>query len=122
VSHSTFTDTAVIYRAEGRWIAHGLHTDQIGVGDRIVDALADYFVAVDQVLELAREDETIAYRCEAPPDIQMMLSESEPLPAEIYEVAHKIARGVWPKEWDPPQPKRTAKRFRADYHEQPITA
>ena len=42
-------DICLIYFSEDDncWVAHGLHTDQIGTGDWFVDALADYLVGID---------------------------------------------------------------------------
>lgn len=98
-----FEESVVLYYSDEdrAWIAHGLRTDQIGVGDRIVDALADFLKAIDQVLQNAREDRTLAYLREAPEDIQRMHDEARRLPNEIYEVAHKMAHGDWPEDIDP---------------------
>jgi len=64
-------------------------------------ALADLIRGVDQLLEIAGEDGTVAYLREAPKEIQQMLGNGKPLPKEIYEVAHKLARGEWPQDIDP---------------------
>jgi hypothetical protein len=92
-------DTLVIYRSQedGCWIAHSLRTDQVGVGDRIVVALADAIKAVHQVSDLAAGDSTIRLRREAPPDVQEMARRAKPLPREIYEIAHKMVHGQWPE-------------------------
>jgi hypothetical protein len=96
-------DIAVLYRSEedSVWVAHSLRTDQVGVGNRIVDALADLIRAVDAVLAIAHADKTVAYLREAPADIQKLRDSAKCLPGEIYEVAHKMARGQWPDEIDP---------------------
>jgi hypothetical protein len=96
-------DIAVLYRSEedSVWVAHSLRTDQIGTGARIVDALADLIRAVDEVVAIAAGDATVAYLREAPAEIQKIKESAECLPSEIYEVAHKIARGQWPQEIDP---------------------
>jgi hypothetical protein len=98
-----FKDTAFIYHSEedGCWIAHSLHTDQVGTGVDMGRALADLVRGIDQLMELAQEDETIAYRREAPAEIQERAASSKRLPKEIFEVAHKIARGQWPAEIEP---------------------
>jgi hypothetical protein len=98
-----FKDTLVIYHSQedGCWIAHSLRTDQIGTGVDMGRALADAIRGIDQLLEIAKEDETVAYLREAAPKIQDMASASKPLPKEIYEVAHKLARGEWPDDIDP---------------------
>ena len=83
----------------GRWLLDyiSLRTDQVGTGIDMGHALADLIRGVDGLLELAREDETMAYLREAPADIQARAAASKNLPREIYEVAHKIARGDWPE-------------------------
>lgn len=98
-----FDETAVIvYSEEDRaWIAHGLRTDQIGIGNRIVEALADLLKAIDQICETASHDESLAYLREAPPEIQKRAERAKMLPKEMYEVAHKMARGEWPNYVDP---------------------
>jgi hypothetical protein len=105
VSHEIehFEDSALIYHSQenGCWIAHSLRTDQVGTGIDMGHALADLIRGVDGLLELAREDETMAYLREAPADIRARAAASKNLPREIYEVAHKIARGDWPKDIDP---------------------
>lgn len=108
-------DTAVIYEQEGYWVAHSLRTDQVGVGDRIVDALADLIIATHQVCDLAAEDDTIACFREAPAKIQRMAAQAKPLPGEIYEVAHKMATGEWPEGWEPPTPTKDGrKKYRTE--------
>jgi hypothetical protein len=93
-----FDDDVVIYRSaeDGGWVAHSLRTDQIGAGDRIVDALAELIRAVHGLLHLAEEDETIAYLREAPAEVQDLAADANVLPLEIFEVAHKMATGTWP--------------------------
>lgn len=48
-------DTCVIYysREDKCWVAHSVRTDQIGMGDCVVHALADLMRAVEQVLRIA---------------------------------------------------------------------
>jgi hypothetical protein len=100
-------EEAVIYFSEEDqcWIAHGLHTDQIGTGQRIVDALADFIKAVDQILDEAAKDESLAYLREAPREIRKIYKTAQALPGEIYEVAHKMVHGRWPSDWNPPEPR-----------------
>jgi hypothetical protein len=95
-----FEDTILIYFSseDDCWTGHSLRTDQIGMGDDIVTALADVMKAVDQVRALASEDETLAYLREAPPEIQRLAVHAKPLPGELYEIAHHKARGEWPVE------------------------
>jgi hypothetical protein len=92
------SDSIVIYHSsEDRcWVAHSLRTDQIGTGDDVVTALAAVIRGLDSLCELAEEDETIAYLREAPPEIQAMEATATPLLKELFEIAHKKARGEWP--------------------------
>ena len=98
-----FVDHCVIYyaRTDKCWVAHSLRTDQIGAADSVVEALAALLRAVDFVLEDAADDPTLTVFREAPPEIQEMSRQAMPLPKEIYEIAHKMARGEWPKEFAP---------------------
>lgn len=117
-------DIAVIYRSDedGVWVAHSLRTDQIGTGDGVVDALADLLRAIDTVWEIARADKSVAFLREAPKDIQRLSKSAKRLPAEIYEVAHKLARGQWPAEIEPTfEVKRGSKKFFAEIKE-PVPA
>jgi len=115
--NSVTEETVVIYwsEADGYWIAHGVHTDQVGVGERPVDALSDFMVALREIWQLAAEDESVAVFREAPTEIQRKAHNAEKLPGEIFEIAHKMATGGWPDDWEPPTPTRSKKhRFRAD--------
>ncbi|HLL89737.1 MAG TPA: hypothetical protein VK324_10555 [Tepidisphaeraceae bacterium] len=93
-------DQIVVYlsKEDGCWLAHSLRMDQIGAGERIVDALADLIRGVHAVLANATEDESLAYLREAPEEVQAIARQAQTLPAEIYEVAHKVATGEWPDE------------------------
>ena len=89
----------VIYwsRRDDCWIAHSLHTDQLGHGAGPLYALADMLKAVQDVMALAAEDETIQPWREAPRRVQKMCEVADPLPKEIFEVAYKMVHGDWPK-------------------------
>lgn len=91
-------ETCVIYesRKDKCWIAHSLRTDQIGTGRDIIEALADLLCAVDQLLELAQEEPDIEVFRAAPASIQNKAATATRLPQEIYEIAHRKARGDWP--------------------------
>jgi len=93
-------ETLVIFYSDEdqRWIAHGLRTDQIGDGDSVIAALEDGIRAIDAVLSVAHDDPTVAVLREAPADVQARARNSTPLPREIYEIAHRRARGDWPDE------------------------
>jgi hypothetical protein len=99
-AQSKFNETLVIFFSDEdrRWIAHGLHTDQIGDGDSVIAALEDAIRAVDAVISVAHDDPTVEVLREAPADIQAKARTSTPLPREIYEIAHRRARGDWPDE------------------------
>lgn len=96
----SFTDTTYIYFSpeDCCWVAHSLRTDQVGYGQDVVTALTDVIRAVDAVCKLAQEDETIAFLREAPDEIQVRARLAKKLPGELYEIAHKQARGEWPTE------------------------
>ncbi len=112
-------DEVVIYpnHEDGGWIAHSLRTDQIGIGDSIVESLADVMRAVDQVCRAAEKDETLAYLREAPGDIKEILARAKPLPKEIFEVAHWKVHGRWPRGWSDPQPEDGGDAFKAEIRE-----
>lgn len=95
-----FADEVVIYHSaeDECWIAHSLRTDQIGAGDRIVDALAALIRGVRELCKMAREDETIALERPAPEEIRRLFTGADTLPIEMFEVAHKMATGQWPEE------------------------
>jgi hypothetical protein len=111
----TIDESAVIYfsHEDNCWIAHGLHTDQIGTGVRIVDALADFLKAVEQICEEGEKDRTLAVLREAPPEIKARYKAANKLPGEIYEVAHKMVHGQWPNNWSPPEPLEGKEAFKA---------
>src|SRR3982751_5626770 len=102
-SRTHLVESAVIYhsREDECWIAHSLRTDQIGTGNRIVDALADLIRAVDQVRRVAKADRTVALHRDAPKDIQRLAKRAKPLPREIYEVAHRMVHNEWPTYIEP---------------------
>ena len=91
-------DTYVIYwsQQDDRWVAHSLRTDQIGLGEGPLYALAEMMKAVNAVAKLAAEDDTIQPWREAPDSVQKLLAKADPLPKEIYEVAYKMVHGDWP--------------------------
>ncbi len=113
-------DACVIYysREDGCWIAHGLHTDQIGTGDCVVRALADLMIALQELADLAAGDPSIATLREAPPAIQKKAQSAQALPRELYEIAHKMVHGEWPDIEVKIAPNRQ-KRFRAELETAP---
>jgi hypothetical protein len=100
-------ETCIIYesRKDKCWIAHSLRTDQIGTGNDVIEALADLLLAVDQLLELAEEESNIEVFRSAPSSIQNKVRTATHLPKEIYDIAHRKARGDWPLEIDVSLPK-----------------
>ena len=92
-------DCVLYYSTEDHcWIAHGLTTDQVGTGDCLVDALADFIKAFDQIVALAKREGDIDILRNAPPATQLQQASAQSLPREFYEIAHKKARGTWPDE------------------------
>ncbi|MGA2501239.1 MAG: hypothetical protein ABSH20_26165 [Tepidisphaeraceae bacterium] len=91
-------DRLIVYHSaeDDCWIAHSLRTDQLGTGDCIVDAMADALKAIRQVAALAARDKTVALFREAPRDIQQLAAHARSLPAELFEIAHKMVTGAWP--------------------------
>lgn len=81
---------------DGCWIAHSLHTDQIGTGDCVLEALADMMKAVNQTYELYQQEPDIAFLREAPSKVSRLADRAAPVPKEIYEIAHKMVNGDWP--------------------------
>ena len=112
-----FADVAVLYHspADGGWVAHSLRTDQVGTGDDMVRALADLIRGVNGLLAEAAADPTVAYLREAPADIPALAAGSVRLPAEVGQVARKIAGDTWPESIDPRfVPVAAAAAFTAD--------
>jgi len=108
----------VIYysKEDGCWLAHGLRTDEIGTGDCVVDAVADFIKAFDQILRLAEREGDVDIFRDAPEHVRQMAKTAKPLPGEIFEIAHRRARGDWPREFrihvDTPKSKRYTARTR----------
>lgn len=92
---SVDSDTAVVYHSDedNCWIAHSLRTDQIGSGEKIVEALSDLLCAVDQVRQIAEEDPSVDFYRQAPAQIQQKAHHAKSLPQEFYEAACHIAVG-----------------------------
>lgn len=120
MSVKPFQDIAVIYHSseDGCWIAHSLRTDQVGTGVDMGRALADLIRGVDSIIKMATEDSSLAYLREAGNDVKALAAKSKPLPAEIYEVAHRIARGTWPNEIDPGFTASDDQAFTAEINEE----
>ena len=56
-----FTDQCLIYysRKDELWIAHSLHTDQVGTGNNALDAYAHLLSGIRSLIELASQNSTI---------------------------------------------------------------
>ena len=93
-----FMDIFVIYSSKDDhcWVAHSLRTDQIGTGDCVLEALMDGMKAVDQIVELAEKDGDVEVFCDAPEEIAVLAKSAQPLPQELYDIAHKKLYGEWP--------------------------
>jgi len=92
----------VIYYSDedGVWIAHSLHTDQIGTGDCPTEALADLILGLRHLFKLAAEHPDIEIFRKAPDEIYRKIRRAKPLPDEIYQIAYRRAYGDWPEDWD----------------------
>ena len=90
----------VIYEsAEDKcWIAHGLRSDQIGMGDCIVEALVAYMRAIEHALRAAAEGKDVTLRRLAPPEIRALARTARLLPREVFEIAYKRLKGRWPED------------------------
>ena len=118
----TAQDACVIYysRDDHCWIAHGLHTDQVGTGDCVLHALADLMTALQQVAELAAEDPSITMLREAPRSVQRQAETAKPLPRELYEIAHKMVHGEWPDSIEVRIAPKRRQRFKTELEATPI--
>ncbi len=108
-------ETCVIYKSleDACWVAHGLRTDQIGMGDSIVEALADFMRAIDQVRKVAAQGRNVALYRPAPAEIRAKAKTARPLPREIYEIAHKKVYGKWPADLPVTVKPRSRQTFKA---------
>lgn len=75
-----FKDEFLIYysKEDGSWVAHSLHTDQMGFGDCVVDALVDLMVGLHNLLNLAKR-ENVQVLFEAPDDIKELVHTAKPI-------------------------------------------
>jgi hypothetical protein len=118
-----FQDECLLYYSdEDRcWIAHSLRSDQVGTGPDVVQALADLIKAIDQILALARREGDIEILREAPSEIKEKMKSANHLPNELYEIAHKIARGTWPEGFKVEAQPTETERYRTPI-EEPVSA
>jgi len=94
-------DRVVVYPSseDQCWVAHSLRTDQIGVGDSIVEAVVDLVGAVRNLIAEAAKDERVQVGQDAPPEIQRLAESAEKLPDSIISVITQRVCGPWPKSW-----------------------
>jgi len=93
-------DRCIVYysRKDRTWIAHSLHTDQIGTGDSLLSALTDLLRGVQNLVTLAETNKDIALWREAPKKIKDRAKKARTMPQELYSVAYKRLIGKWPDE------------------------
>ena len=90
-----FIDRIVIYREDGRWVAHSIETDQIGVDEEMIVAVADLIKTVYHLLEIAEKDKTIVIKRKAPKEIIDKEKKSIILSDDIFNIACEMAMGKW---------------------------
>ncbi len=81
------------------WVAHSLHTDQIGTGDCPTEALADLIRGLKHLCELAAEHPDTEISRDAPAEIKRMIRYAKPLPDEIFQIAYRRVHDQWPEDW-----------------------
>ena len=89
-------DVWVIYPSRedhGRYIAHSLRTDQIGVGECIVDAIVELTIALRTLAKETKRDPHLNPYRDAPTEVWDMLNRAKKLPAEVLEVAAMHLKG-----------------------------
>ena len=85
-------------KTENLWIAHGLRTDQIGVGDCVLDAYVDYLHGMIDLVDLSKEVDHIEIFRTPPKKILKKAEKAQLLPRELYDVAYKRVHGDWPQD------------------------
>jgi hypothetical protein len=95
-----FKDECLIHYSaqDGSWIAHGLHTDQVGFGDCVVDAIVDLMVRLRNLSELAQKEKVQIF-IEAPEEIQRLCEGAKPLPDCIAQIARERFYHQLSSEW-----------------------
>jgi hypothetical protein len=100
-----FLDVAVIYPSpneKGKWVAHSIETDQIGVGECVLDAYVELLRAVRALLSAAERDSSIQVLRRAPDEVCAMLMTARKLPDEIVEIAALQVDGQFAATLDTP--------------------
>ena len=99
-----FFDALVVYPSEdgsGRFVAHSLRTDQIGVDDSIEGAVQELAFALVALFEEHQRDRSVQIECPAPDNVQQLFiklrkkGQKSKLPDEIMErvAARTASRG-----------------------------
>ena len=91
-------DQILIYWStdDDAFVAHGINTDQMGMGPRVVDALAGAIQAIACLGEESVRDPNVTIYSPAPAEVRELFEQADELPKEIFEIAHKMAIGEWP--------------------------
>lgn len=120
---SPFRDEFIIYysKEDASWVAHSLHTDQMGFGDCVVDALVDLMIGLHNLLNLAKR-EKVQVLFEAPDDIKEFVRTAKPIAECILQIAIEKFQNRIPPEYtlhvDIPQ----TERLKASYEERSESA
>ncbi len=69
-------DKFVVYKSEGRFVAHSLYTDQIGIGESVESAIYELILSLFALLEEHKRDSNVQIRCNAPEDVQKLYRDS----------------------------------------------
>lgn len=98
---ASFVDKCLIYYShdDNCWVAHSLRTDQVGLGDGVVDALVDLMTGTGNLLAMAKSDPSIAIFRDAPEDIQKRAAQASPLSQAIIQIAYERYTNRLPKEY-----------------------
>jgi|WetSurMetagenome_2_1015567.scaffolds.fasta_scaffold96242_2 hypothetical protein len=100
-----FLDVCVIYPSQhdkGMWVAHSINTDQLGVGDCVLDAYVELRRAVTALLAAAQDDPSIQVFRRAPQEVCDRLLTAKELPKEIQEIADMQMTGSFSATLDRP--------------------
>jgi hypothetical protein len=100
---SPFKDEFVVYysQEDNSWIAHSLHTDQIGLGgDSIVDAIVNLITGLHNLLEFAKNStEHFTLSVDAPPNIFLLAEKAKLLPPSVYQLVMGKLFNRIPSSW-----------------------
>jgi hypothetical protein len=110
-----FVDTWVFYRSDttGRWVAHSLNTDHLGMGPSVFEAYVALAKVLTTLLAEHRANPKIRIISPAPKDISDLAKHARRLPKEIVEVAEMKLRGERLRRTPRPPYKGRARRLSA---------